>query len=211
MKASAPLARRTFWEIPRAMTDDEQPEPLRYSYKPSVAGSPQTFELTGEGLSWQGGFRSDLWRYGEIARIRLSYRPVSMLAHRFRAELRHKDGRKLTIVSASWAGIVALTPQNEAYRAFIEALHQRLAAGTSNVECLGGLPRVTFAIAAVIFAAVMLAVVALFVRALFSAHFPAALFMLGFGAWSTWYTGGWLMRNKPQRYPPDKVPRELLP
>jgi hypothetical protein len=198
-------------EIPRSMTDDEQPQPLRYAYKPSVAGSPQSFELTDDGLSAHGGFRSAVWRYGDIARIRLTYRPVSMLGHRFRADLRHKDGRKLAIISATWAGIVALTPQSEAYRAFIEALHQRIAAERSDVECLGGLPRVNFALAAVVFAAVTLALAALFVRALLGANFPAALFMLGFGAWSAWYTGGWLMRNKPQRYAPDAVPRQLLP
>ncbi len=80
MKASAStLLCATHYSL-MPMTDDEQPEPVRYTYKPSVAGSPQSFELSGEGLSIQTGFRASLWRYGDIAQIRLSYRPVSMLA-----------------------------------------------------------------------------------------------------------------------------------
>lgn len=193
------------------MTDDELPALHRYAYKPSVGGSPQTFELSGEGLSWQTGFRSSFWRYEDIARIRLSYRPVSMLANRFCADVRHKDGRRLRIVSATWAGIVTLTPQSDSYRAFLEDLHRRVAAGQGDVECLGGLGRIHFAFAAAVFAAVMLALAALLVRALVSGQLVAALFMLGFGAWVGWHSGGWLKRNQPQRYAPDSPPRELLP
>jgi hypothetical protein len=193
------------------MTDTEQSPPVRYTYKPSVAGSPQSFELSGEGLSVQSGFRSSLWRYGDIAQIRLSYRPVSMLAHRFRADLRHKDGRKLTIISATWSGIVALTPQNDSYRAFIEELHRRLAAEQGDVECLAGLPRVKFTIAVAVFAALMLGLAGLLVRALMTGGLAAALFLLGFAAWTTWYIGTWLKRNQPHPYEPQSVPKELLP
>lgn len=193
------------------MTETGQLPPVHYIYKPSIAGSPQSFELTEQGLSFRTGFRSGVWRYGDIARIRLTYRPVSMLAHRFRADLRHKDGKNLTIISASWAGIVALTPQNDSYRAFIEELHRHIATERSSVVCLAGLWPFAFAIAAAIFAAVMIALAGLLVRALVTGEFIAALFMVGFAVWSGWYTGGWLMRNKPQRYEADNVPRQLLP
>jgi hypothetical protein len=193
------------------MTDDQQPEPVRYAFKPSIAGSPLTLELSGQGLSFTSGFRADVWRVADIAQIRLSYRPVSMLAHRFRADVRHRNGRKIRIVSASWAGIVALKPQNDGYRAFIEELHRRIAAERSDVVCLAGLHPVAFAMAAAIFAAVMIALAGLLVRALVTGDFVAALFLVGFGLWSGWSTGGWLMRNKPQRYPPDSVPPQLLP
>jgi hypothetical protein len=193
------------------MTESEPLPPTSYTYKPSVAGSPITFALTGEGLSCHGSFRSAVWRYEDIARIRLSYRPVSMLAHRFRADLRNKDGRRLRIVSATWMGIVTLTPQNESYRAFIEELHRRIAGRAGDAVCLAGLPRFVFFLAAGVFAALMLAMTALLVRALVSGDLIAALFLLGFGAWSAWYLGNWLTRNKPQRYAPDQVPKELLP
>lgn len=193
------------------MTESEPIPPASYTYKPSVAGSPITFELTGEGMSCHGSFRSATWRYADIARIRLSYRPVSMLAHRFRADLRHKDGRRLRIVSATWMGIMTLTPQNDSYSAFIEELHRRIAREAGDITCLAGLPRFTFVLAAGVFAVLMVAMTALLVRALVSGDFIAALFLLAFGAWSVWYLGNWLKRNKPQRYAPDQVPKELLP
>jgi hypothetical protein len=194
-----------------SMTDDPPSKPVRYAFKPSVAGSPLTLELTAEGLSVRSGFRSDLWPYADIAQVRLSYRPVSMLAHRFRADIRHRNGRKIRIISATWAGIVALTPQNDSYRAFIEALHQRLAREGGDVEYVAGMPRIAFAVAAAAFAAVMIALAGLFLRALLSSQFVAVLFMLGFAAWFGWHTGGLLTRNKPRHYVPDSLPQQLLP
>lgn len=193
------------------MTDDEQSPTVHYIYKPSIAGSPQSFDLTEQGLSFRTGFRTGVWRYGDIARIRLIYRPVSMLAHRFRADIRHKDGKKLTIVSASWAGIVALTPQNDSYRAFIEELHRRIATERSDIVCLAGLHPAAYAMTVAVFAAVIIAVAALLVRALLTGELIAALFMLGFAAWFGWNIGGMLTRNKPQRYEVASVPRQVLP
>lgn len=193
------------------MTEATQLSPTRYVYKPSVAGSPQSFELTPEGLSFQTGFRSGLWRYGDIARIRMTYRPVSMLQHRFRTDIRHKDGRALTIISATWSGMIALTPQNEGYRVFVEALHQHVAAEQGSVECVGGMHRLAFVLGVATLAAIMLAIAVLFVRALLAGDWIAALFLLGFALWCGWYLGSWMKRNKPQRYKPTHVPRELLP
>jgi hypothetical protein len=193
------------------MTEAEQLAPLRYTYKPSVAGAPQSFELTGEGLSFQVGFRSGVWRYGDIARIRLIYRPVSMLQHRFRTDIRYKDGKTLTIISATWAGILALKPQNDSYRAFVEELHRRVAAERSGVECIAGMHQFAFTIGVAAFAAIMIAIVALAARALATGEFVATLFLLGFAAWSGWYLGSWMKRNKPLRYEPEHIPRQVMP
>ena len=194
-----------------ATTDDEQLPPLRYAYKASVAGSPQIFELTGQGMSYHTGFRSGVWGYGDIGRIRLTYRPVSMLRHRFRADIRHKDGRTLKIFSATFAGILALTPQNDSYRAFIAELHRRVAAAGGSAEYVAGLNPIAFAMAVAVFGAIAIAIATLLVRALVAGDVVAVLFLLGFVAWSGWYIGSWLMRNKPQRYAPEHVPEQLLP
>src|SRR5262245_13659476 len=192
------------------MTDDEPALPLRYAYKASAAGSPQMFELTEQGLSFHTGFRSGVWAYGDIARIRLSYRPVSMLRHRFRADVRHKDGRTLAIVSATWSGIVTMAPQDDAYRAFIAELHRRVAA-VRDVDCVAGLQPVAFWLGVAAFGAILLAIASLFVRALLTGEHVGALFMVGFAAWSGWYAGGFLMRNKPGRYQPASLPPQLMP
>jgi len=200
------------------MIADEPSKSVRYVYKPSVAGSPFSLELTAQGLSFSTGFRSDNWSYSDIAEIRLTYRPVSMLRHRFRADLRHRNARKLRIVSATWAGIVALTPQSEDYRAFIEELHRHLAAERSGVVCVAGLPKFVFVLASATFALLMLAILGLAFRALFGGSLEglqqqaiAVLFLFGFAGWSAWYAGGWLLRNKPRRYDPAQVPKDLLP
>jgi hypothetical protein len=191
------------------MSDDAQADTVRYSFKPSLAGSPLAFGLTEQGLTVQTGFRSGTWHYADITQIRLTYRPVSMLAHRFRADIRHKDGRKVTVISATWTGIVTLSPQNDSYRAFIEELHRRMIG--REVVCLAGLGIAVFAMGLALFAAVMIALTGLFIRALTAGDFIAALFMLGFAGWFGWHTGGWLMRNRPGRYDPANVPRQLLP
>jgi hypothetical protein len=192
------------------MTDDEPATPLRYAYKASAAGSPQMFELTEQGLSFRSGFYAGVWAYGDIARIRLTYRPVSMLRHRFRADIRHKDGKTLRIVSATWSGIVTMAPQDEAYRAFIVELHQRVAA-VRKVVCIAGLQPVAFWLGVAAFGAILVAIAALFVRALLTGEHIGALFMVGFAVWSGWYAGGFLMRNKPGRYAPDSLPAQLMP
>lgn len=190
--------------------DDESTKPLRYAYKASVAGSPHLFDLTEQGLSFQTGFRSGVWSYADIERIRLSYRPVSMLRHRFRADIRHKDGKTLRIFSSTWSGIVTMTPQDEAYRAFIEELHRRVA-GERDVVCVAGMQPIAFYLAVAVFGAIAIAIAGLFIRALLAADFPAALFMLGFAIWAGWYIGGFLMRNKPGRYEPLILPARLMP
>lgn len=190
--------------------DDESTKSLRYAYKASAAGSPHVFELTGEGMSYQSGFRSGLWRYRDIERVRLTYRPVSMLRHRFRADIRHRDGKTVKIISATWSGIVTMAPQDEAYRAFMQELHLRVAS-ERDVVCVAGLQPIAFALGVAAFAAILLAIATLFVRALLTGETIGALFMVGFAAWSGWYAGGFLMRNKPGRYQPQSLPARLMP
>ena len=133
-----------------------------------------------------------------------------MLRHRFRADIRHKDGRTLKIVSATWSGIVTMAPQDEAYRAFIAELHRRVAR-VGNVSCVTGLQPIAFWLGVAAFAAPLLAVAALFVRALSTGEYVGALFLVGFAAWSAWYAGGFLMRNKPGSYQPASLPPQLMP
>ena len=190
--------------------DDESNKPLRYAYKASVAGSPHLFDLTEQGLSFQTGFRSGVWAYADIERFRLSYRPVSMLRHRFRADIRHKDGKTLKIFSSTWSGIVTMAPQDDAYRAFMEELHRRVAR-ERDVVCVAGLQPIAFALAVALCGGILIAIAALFIRALLTGELTAALFLLGFVLWSGWYAGGFLMRNKPGRYEPLNLPARLMP
>ena len=112
---------------------------VRYAYKASLIGAAHQFELTDAGLSWHIAGRSGLWRYGDISAIRLSYRPVSMQARRFRADIHHVTYGRIAILSTSWQTAALMAPQDQGYRHFIVALHARLAQAGSRASLSGGL------------------------------------------------------------------------
>ncbi|WP_159008662.1 hypothetical protein [Bradyrhizobium sp. S69] len=187
----------------------------RYAYKASLVGAAHQFELTSEGLSWRIGGKSGLWPYAAISGIRLSYRPVSMQSRRFRADLdgaglQHSLGR-IVLLSTSWQTSVLMAPQDRDYRAFVVALHRRMAEAGSNAVLTGGLkPRVYLA-ALVLLALVAVAMAGLLVRAVVTGELAGILFLLGFAALFGWQVGGFVRRNRPQTYTFDHLPEALLP
>ena len=77
---------------------DAAAPPIRYAFKASLVGAAHQFELTDAGLSFRIGGRSGLWAYPDIAAVRLSYRPVSMQARRFRDDIRNVSGARLSLL-----------------------------------------------------------------------------------------------------------------
>jgi hypothetical protein len=167
--------------------------------------------LTDAGLAWRRGGHAGLWPYGEIAAIRLSYRPVSMQARRFRTDISNVDGRRLRLLSTSWQTAALMSPQSEAYRAFITELHARLAATGSQAALSGGLGRNSYLAALALSALFAIAMAGLLLRAVWTGQWWGALYLLGFAALFAWQVGGFIMRNRPLRYTFDHVPQKLLP
>jgi hypothetical protein len=184
---------------------------IRYAYKASLIGSAHQFELTEEGLSWRIAGRSGKWPYSDIAAIRLSYRPVSMQQHRFRADIHQLSGGRLSILSTSWQTAALMAPQDNDYRAFIIALHRRLERLGSKAELTAGLGRRTYIAALALVALVGVMLLALFVRALAVGEWAGVLFFIGFAALFWWQVGGFIRRNRPLAYGFDNVPKALLP
>lgn len=182
-----------------------------YAYKASLIGSAHRFELTEQGLSWHIAGRSGLWRYDEISAIRLSFRPVSMQQHRFRADVRRTGGGRIAILSTSWQTAALMAPQDSGFRDFILALHARMAQAGSRAELTAGLGRKTYAAALAFLAVLTVAMAVLLIRALLIGEFAGALFILGFAALFAWQVGGFMRRNQPQSYSFDRVPKALLP
>ena len=182
-----------------------------YAYKASLIGAAHRFELTEQGLSWRFGGRSGVWPYADIAAIRLSYRPVSMQAHRFRADIRNRNGGRLPILSTSWQTAALMAPQDSGYRAFIVELHARLAQAGSTAELTGGLGRHAYTAALALAALVGAMLTVLFLRALVTGEFAGAAFFVGFAALFIWQVGGFIRRNRPVRYSFDDIPLVLLP
>ena len=197
------------------MNDPPDEATTRYAYKASLVGAAHQFELTGAGLGWRIGGKSGLWPYAAISGIRLSYRPVSMQSRRFRADL---DGAglqrglgRIVLLSTSWQTSVLMAPQDRDYRAFVVALHRRMAEVGSNAVLTGGLkPRVYLA-ALVLLALVAVAMAGLLVRAIMTGELAGILFLLGFAALFGWQVGGFVRRNRPQTYTFDHLPEVLLP
>ncbi|WP_442868234.1 hypothetical protein [Bradyrhizobium sp. CCBAU 53415] len=182
-----------------------------YAYKASLIGSAHRFELTEQGLSWQNGGRSGLWRYDEISAIRLSFRPVSMQQHRFRADVSRTGGGRIAILSTSWQTAALMAPQDNGFRDFIVELHARMARAGSRAELTAGLGRRTYAAVLAFLVVLAVAMAGLLIRALLTGEFAGVLFILGFAALFAWQVGGFVRRNQPQSYSFDQLPRSMLP
>jgi hypothetical protein len=167
--------------------------------------------LTDQGLTWRIAGRTGIWPYAAITKVRLSFRPVSMQARRFRADIESAGLGRIALLSTSWQTSALMAPQDRDYRAFIVELHRRMQAAGSHAELIGGLrPRIYFA-AVVLLALVAMAMAGLLVRAIFIGELAGIAFLLGFAALFAWQVGGFVRRNRPQAYSFDRLPQALLP
>jgi hypothetical protein len=182
-----------------------------YAYRASLIGSAHRFELTDEGLSWHIAGRSGVWRYEEISAIRLSFRPVSMQQHRFRADVSHTSGGRIAILSTSWQTAALMAPQDSGFRDFVVELHARMAKAGGRAELTAGLGRKTYAAVLAFLAVLAVAMTGLLIRAMIIGEFAGVLFIIGFAALFAWQVGGFVRRNQPRSYSFDRVPRSLLP
>lgn len=195
----------------RIPSDSSDQAGLRYAYKASLIGPAHQFELTEQGLSWRIGSRAGLWDYTDIAAVRLSYRPVSMQARRFRADIKKAGGGRLAILSTSWQTAALMAPQDRDYRAFVVGLHARMAKAGSRAVLSGGLHPRLYAAAIICVALLAVAMAGLLLRAVVSGEWAGALFLVGFAALFTWQVGGFIRRNRPLDYTFDDLPKNLLP
>jgi hypothetical protein len=189
----------------------EAPAGVRYAYKASLIGAAHQFELTAEGLSWHVGGKSGVWRHGDIASVRLSYRPVSMQSRRFRADIENANRQRITILSTSWQTVTLMMPQDHEYRAFIAHLHRCMQQVGSKAKLIGGIGPKLYAAGVVLLALVGIATTGLLVRAIGTGEFVGALFLVGFAALFGWQIGGFMRRNRPRTYTFDDLPETLLP
>jgi hypothetical protein len=188
--------------------DDADP---RYAFKPSVVGGWCIFTLKADGLHWQIGARSGRVRYERVRAVRLSFRPVTMQSRRFVAEIWSTDNPKIRIVSVSWRSVVEQVRQDEPYAAFITELHRRLQACESPAQFSAGLPVLTYWFGVTTFVAVLIAMAVVIFRTLRIAQWSASAIVAAVLVVFALQIGNYFRRNKPMRYRPDAIPREVLP
>lgn len=194
-----------------ATGQDAAGEAVAYTFRPSLLGAPFTFRLMENGLAFEAGRRSGVVAYGDIRRVRLSFKPASMQSQRYVTELWAAGAPKLTVVSSSWKSMVLHERQDKAYSAFVRDLHRRLAAAGTTASYERGTSPFIYWPGFVVFAAVTLAIALLVVRALQSSAYAGAAFIAGFLALFLWHGGNFFRRNKPGVYRPGSPPGELLP
>lgn len=182
-----------------------------YAYKASLMGAPWEFRLDPDRLVWVIGRRQGEIFYRDIQRVRLSFRPATMQSYRFIAEIWSPGAPKLTIASTSWHGIAEQRRQDQPYRDFIIALHQRIAAARSNPVLDAGTHPFLYWPGVVVFAAIAIGIIALLVSALRQNSWAATLFLVGFFALLLWQIGGFFRRNRPGRYAATAIPENVLP
>jgi len=184
---------------------------LVYAYKPSLLGAPWEFRLAPDALEWHIGRYQGRTPYARIARIRLSFRPVTMQTRRFVTEIWPADGPRLSIASSSWKSIVEQESREQAYGAFVRELHRRIAASGAPVRFEAGTPAILYWPGLAVFVIVSLGLAALTVRALHTGAWTASAFIGGFLGLFVWQSGGYFRRNRPGAYRPDTLPAELVP
>ncbi len=181
------------------------------TFRPALMGSPWEFRLAPDALVWQRGRFQGRTGYDQIRRIRLAYRPATIQNHRFVTEIWPRSGFRLLIASTSWRSIMEQARQDAAYSDFVCELNRRIGAAGGNTKFIAGSPPVLFWAGVVVFVASTLGLAALTVRALQAEERAAAALIGGFLVLFLWQLGQFLRRNRPRRYRPDSIPRDLLP
>jgi hypothetical protein len=190
---------------------DQAAEPTAYSYKPSLLGAPWSFRLEPDAIAWEAGLRHGRIAYGDVRRVRLSFRPANMQPYRFLAEVWSAAGPKIAIASSSWRSMVEQQRQDSAYSAFIMELHRRLVAARVAAVFDAGSPVLLYWPGVAIFVAGSLALAGLIAIALQRAAWAGAAMIAGLLALFLWQVGSFFKRNRPGRYRPEDLPRTLLP
>jgi hypothetical protein len=182
-----------------------------YVYKPSLLGAPWKFRLRPDALEWQAGRHRGCIPYAGIARIRLSFRPLTMQTRRFVTEIWWPGGPRLTIASSSWRSPVEQVAQDRDYGAFVRALNARVAAAGAQASFETGAPAVLYWPGLAVFIAVAVALTVLILRALAVEAFAGAALVAAFFALFIWQSGAYFRRNRPGHYRPESPPPELVP
>jgi len=185
-------------------------EPV-YSFRPSLLGAPWTFRLTPTALSFEAGRKSGRVAYGDINRLRLSFRPISMQTQRFQTEIWAAGAPKLVLISSSWKSMVEQERLDQSYAAFVADLHRRIAAAGSAVRFEQGSNPIRYWPGLAVFTAMSLEMAFLIMRALQSDAPAGAAFIAAFLGLFLWHGGNYFRRNRPGVYAPEALPELLMP
>jgi hypothetical protein len=192
-----------------AMSDEAADD--GYSYRPSLRSAVWSFTLAADALRWSRGRYSGAIRYHDIERLRLSYRPMTLQTARYQLEIWAPQAPRLVLLSSTCRSFVEMQSQAPAYRAFVAALHQRIAAAGGEPRCDTGIAPPLYWAGVVILGGTALALLLLALRAIGAGAWGGAAFLAAFLAVFGWQVGTFLKRNRPGRYDLTALPQRLMP
>ena len=181
-----------------------------YAFKASMVGAASEFRLLPDAIEMDRGGRVVRFAYGEIRRVRMAFRPVTMQSYRFITEI-WGGGPKMVIASCSSRSVVEQTRQDAEYNAFIAELHRRLAVSGRAVKFQTGSPVLIYWIGFAAVTGLCLAAAVLAFRSLQIDSWLTAAIVGGMLLVFLWQAGDFLRRNRPGRYVPGELPRLVLP
>lgn len=181
-----------------------------YAFKATMVGAPSEFRLLPDAIEMNRGGRVVRFAYGEIRRVRMAFRPVTMQSYRFITEI-WGGGPKMVIASCSSRSVVEQTRQDAEYNAFIAELHRRLAASGAAVKFQTGSPVLIYWIGVAAIAGLCLAAAVLAFRSQQIDSWLTAVVVGGMLLVFLWQAGDFLRRNRPGRYVPSALPRLVMP
>jgi hypothetical protein len=188
------------------------PDPAAYRFRAHAFTGDRTFLLTDDALVWgEDGARTDGVFYDDIAEIRIAYMPSRVARNRYRTQVIFRQGGMVELFNTHYAGFADFEERNDAYTAFVQALHGRLAdrnlpvlyrKGSSPAAYVGNLV-LTFGT----FAMIALAFVLLFNFGIVWIAVVKLAIILFFVPTLVRY----LRRSRPQAYDPRAIPADALP
>lgn len=182
---------------------------LSYSYKPALMGAPWIFRLGSDALHWEKGATSGRIPYGDITRVRMSFKPATIVFDRYRLEIWSKRTPRIEVVSVSAKSMVEQEKQGPGYTRFAQALHRRLAGLPVRFDA--GSPAYLYWPALIVFAGTTLAILGLIARALQTDAASGAALMALFLLVFAWQAVTFFRRNVPGSYRAGELPARLLP
>jgi hypothetical protein len=176
-----------------------------------MVGAEEALRLTPDTLEWEAGSLKRKILYGDVTRVRVSYRPANISFRRYLTEIWTRHDGKLSIISVSARGPFNFEDRAEFYSPFVVEFARRVEKSQPGFQLEAGMPPWRWWLAIVFAAATFFAVLYVAAQSLSMRSTSLTLIMLAFGALFIWQAGTMLLRNQPRRCEVDSIPSGVLP
>ena len=184
--------------------------PLTYTQNPRPVGFPVTYKLVSDRLVVDTVKRVDEFPLRDVEQVRLTYEPGKLARGFYKAAVRFRDGRTVSLGSVSWSSVFHSVDQAPAYGAFVAALVAAIGEASPRARLEAGKPLLVWGAMVAVAAAIAAAIAAAVALPLSHGSPMGSLVALALGAVMAWQMGPVVRRNRPRRFTPQTLPADLL-